>query len=68
MDLDRVIRLRNALITSLRVRGYAVNRTTTAYRTYVINLHNPNLRDPGKGHGRSPDGIALESTQPYPRT
>ena len=50
MDFDRVIRLRNALITSLRVRGYTVNRTTTAYRTYVINLHNPKLKEPGKGY------------------
>ena len=48
-DFDRAIRLRNLLATTLRTRGYTVNRNTTAYRTYVINLHNPNLTDPGKG-------------------
>jgi len=25
-------------------------RNNTAYRTYVINLHNPNLTDPGTGY------------------
>ena len=49
-DFDRASRVRNALITTLRVRGYTVNRATTAYRTYVINLHNPRLRDPAKGY------------------
>ena len=49
-DFDRAIRLRNLLATTLRARGYTVNRATTAYRTYVINLHNPRLRDPAKGY------------------
>jgi len=42
--------LRDDLKRQLRTKGYTVNRNTTAYRTYVINLHNPNLTDPGKGY------------------
>ena len=42
--------LRDDLKRQLRTKGYTVNRNTTAYRTYVINLHNPNLADPGKGY------------------
>ena len=41
---------RDALIKELRTKGYTVNRTTDAYRTYVINLDNPDLEDPGKGY------------------
>jgi hypothetical protein len=50
MDFDRAVKLRNALLTTLRARGCTVNRATTAYRTYVINLHNPKLKEPGKGY------------------
>jgi len=42
--------LRDDLKRQLRTKGYTVNRNTTAYRTYVINLHNPNLADPGTGY------------------
>ena len=42
--------LRDDLKRQLRTKGYTVNRNTTAYRTYVINLDNPNLADPGKGY------------------
>ena len=42
--------LRDDLERQLRTKGYTVNRNTTAYRTYVINLDNPNLNDPGKGY------------------
>ena len=49
-DFDRAIRSRNALIETLRIKGYTVNQITTAYRAYVINLHNPKLADPGKGY------------------
>ena len=42
--------LRDDLKRQLRTKGYTVNRNTTAYRTYVINLHNPDLTDPGKGY------------------
>ena len=42
--------LRDDLKRQLRTKGYTVNRNTTAYRTYVINLHNPNLTDPGTGY------------------
>lgn len=44
------VQLRADLIRRLRSKGYTVNRNTTAYRTYVINLHNPNLADVGAGH------------------
>ena len=47
---DEAVEQRDTLIRQLRTKGYTVNRTTTAYRTYVINLHNPNLTDPGKGY------------------
>lgn len=47
---DEAVEQRDTLIRQLRTKGYTVNRTTTAYRTYVINLHNPNLKDPGKGY------------------
>ena len=42
--------LRDDLERQLRTKGYTVNRNTTAYRTYVINLDNPDLTDPGKGY------------------
>ena len=41
---------RDELIKELRTKGYTVNRNTTAYRTYVINLDNPDLTNPGKGY------------------
>ena len=41
---------RDELVRNLRQKGFTVNRNTTAYRTYVINLHNPQLADPGKGY------------------
>ena len=47
---DEAVEQRDTLIRQLRTKGYTVNRTTTAYRTYVINLHNPKLKDPGKGY------------------
>jgi len=34
----------------LRAKGYTVNRNTTAYRTYVINLHDPRRTDVGAGY------------------
>ena len=40
--------LRDDLKRQLRTKGYTVNRNTTAYRTYVINLDNPDLNDCGK--------------------
>ena len=50
VDHEQAVELRDDLIRRLRTKGYTVNRNTTAYRTYVINLHNPNLADPGKGY------------------
>jgi len=47
---DEAVEQRDTLIRQLRTKGYTVNRKTTAYRTYVINLHNPKLKDPGKGY------------------
>ena len=47
---DEAVEQRDTLIRQLRTKGYTVNRKTTAYRTYVINLHNPTLKDPGKGY------------------
>jgi len=41
---------RDALIRRLRTQGFTVNRNTTAYRTYVINLHDPHRADVGKGY------------------
>ena len=41
---------RDELKRQLRTKGYTVNRNTTAYRTYVINLDNPDLKEPGKGY------------------
>ena len=38
------------LIRQLRTRGYTVNPNTTAYRTYVINLHDPTRTDVGAGY------------------
>ena len=49
-DLDTARLQRSDLIKKLRQRGYTVNRNNTAYRTYVINLYNPELGDPGKGY------------------
>ena len=44
------IQQRDDLKRQLRTKGYTVNRNTTAYRIYVINLHNPDLKDAGKGY------------------
>ena len=41
---------RDDLKRQLRTKGYTVNRNTTAYRTYVITLDNPDLKEPGKGY------------------
>lgn len=41
---------RDDLIRTLRSKGFRVNRIGRAYRTYVINLHNPGLNDPGLGY------------------
>jgi predicted GIY-YIG superfamily endonuclease len=38
------------LIRLLRSKGYTVNGNTTAYRTYVVNLYDPDLDGPGKGY------------------
>jgi len=50
LDRDTANQERDELIRKLRQKGFTVNRNTTAYRTYVINLHNPHLADPGKGY------------------
>ena len=50
VTFDEAIEQRDTLIRQLRTNGYTVNRNTTAYRTYVINLHNPKLKEPGKGY------------------
>ena len=39
------VRVRNTAIRKLRTEGYTVNRITTAYRTYVINLVDPDRPD-----------------------
>ena len=44
------IQRRDDLKRQLRTKGYTVNQNTTAYRTYVIDLHNPDLEDTGKGY------------------
>lgn len=38
------------LIADLRKKAFTVNRNTSGYRTYVINLHDPNIADPGCGY------------------
>ena len=50
LDRDTANQQRDELVRKLRQNGFTVNRNTTAYRTYVINLHNPQLADPGKGY------------------
>lgn len=50
LDRDNANQQRDELIRKLRQKGFTVNRNTTAYRTYVINLHNPQFADPGKGY------------------
>jgi len=50
LDRDTANQRRDELVRELRKKGFTVNRNTTAYRTYVINLHNPQLADPGKGY------------------
>ena len=47
MDARQV---RDDLKRQLRTKGYTVNRNTTAYRTYVIDLYNPDINDAGKGY------------------
>ena len=37
-------------VKGLRRQGFTVNKNTEAYRTYVINLHNPKKTDVGKGY------------------
>ena len=44
------IQRRDDLKRQLRTKGYTVNQITTAYRIYVIDLHNPDLEDTGKGY------------------
>lgn len=41
---------RDKLVQSLRSKGYRVNRIGRAYRTYVVNLSDPELTDPGRGY------------------
>ena len=48
-DMEATL-LRDELKRQLRTKGYTVNRNTTAYRTYVINLDNRELNDHGKGY------------------
>ena len=50
LDRDTANQQRDVLVRALRQKGFTVNRNATAYRTYVINLHNPDLADPGKGY------------------
>lgn len=50
LDRDTANQQRDDLVRKLRQKGFTVNRNTTAYRTYVINLHNPQLADPGEGY------------------
>ena len=47
---DEAVQQRDDLNRRLRTKGYTLNRNTTAYRTYVINLHDPNLKDSGEGY------------------
>ena len=48
--LDEAKTERDALIRQLRRKGYRVNRIKKAYRTYVIDLHNPELKNQGNGY------------------
>ena len=48
--LDKAKTERDALIRQLRRKGYRVNQIKKAYRTYVIDLHNPELKDQGNGY------------------
>ena len=50
LDRETAHQRRDKLVRTLRQKGFTVNRNTTAYRTYVINLQNPELADPGKGY------------------
>ena len=50
LDFERAKQVRDQLIKELRMQGYTVNRQVKAYCTYVVNLHNENLKDPGKGY------------------
>ena len=47
---EQAVETRDQLIRRLRSKGYTVNRNPTAYRTYVIDLHDPNKKDVGKGY------------------
>jgi len=47
---DEAVELKADVIRRLRTKGYTVNRNTKAYRTYVINFHNPDLDDTGKSY------------------
>lgn len=50
LEHTAAVRQLDTIIRRLRTKGYTVNRNTTAYRTYVINLHNPALADTGAGY------------------
>lgn len=47
---DEAVSVKDALVDSLRRRGFTVNRRTLAYRTYVVNLEEPEGREVGKGY------------------
>ena len=47
---EQAKQLRAETIRDLRTVGFTVNRIERVYCTYVVNLHNPNLKDPGKGY------------------
>lgn len=46
-DRSTAIEQCKRLTADLRKEAFTVNRNTTAYRTYVINLHDPNFANPG---------------------
>lgn len=50
LEFEQAKQVRDQIIKELRMQGYTVNRKAKAYRTYVVNLHNKNLKDPGKGY------------------
>lgn len=50
LDREHAKQVRDLLINEFRSLGYTVNRIERAYCTYVVNLHDPELKDPGKGY------------------
>lgn len=50
LDHQEAKQRKDELIRQLRTKGYTVNQNTKGYRTYVIDLHDPNLEDVGKGY------------------